>query len=288
MRAGPARVRQVIGRALLVPVLLAPAALALSAAAHAQSKRANTPAAPVKPAACTHTVRSGESLGRIAARHHVTRAAVAGANRLPHPHKLRAGQRLAIPGCPPPASTGMEAGPIGLSVEGSVLKRVGPRRVLTELVLAPPDFQDERIPLGWPIAGPVISTFGQRARGWHAGIDILAEAGSAVLAAARGTVLYSGWIRAYGQIVKIQHSSGFITLYAHNSKNLVEEGDEVEIGQVIATVGRSGHATEPHLHFEVRRDGKAYDPLHVLDPSDQSPIFEGDVVASTSDLDPHE
>ncbi|HTG10107.1 MAG TPA: M23 family metallopeptidase, partial [Candidatus Eisenbacteria bacterium] len=94
--------------------------------------------------------------------------------------------------------------------------------------------------------------------------------------------------RAYGQIVKIQHSNGFITLYAHNLKNLVEEGEEVEAGQVIATVGRSGHASGPHLHFEVRRHGKAYNPLHVLEPSDQSPIFDDDVAASSSDLDSHE
>lgn len=287
MRPGPARVRQVMGRALLVAVLLAPAALALTAASHAQSKPAKS-AAPAKPATCTHTVRSGESLARISARHRVPRATLAGANGLANPDTLRAGQRLAIPGCRPPASTVTDVGPIVQSSDGSVLRRVGPRRILTELVLAPPAFQEERIALGWPVQGPVISTFGRRARGWHAGIDISAEAGSTVLAAAPGTVLYSGWIRAYGQIVKIQHSGGSITLYAHNSKNLVEEGDEVEIGQVIATVGRSGHASGPHLHFEVRRDGKAYDPLHVLDPSDQSPIFEGDVAASTSDVDPHE
>jgi murein DD-endopeptidase MepM/ murein hydrolase activator NlpD len=287
VRPGPARVRRVIGRALLVAVLLAPAALALPAAAHAQSKPAKS-AAPAKPATCTHTVRSGESLGRISARHRVPRATMTGANHLPNPDTLRPGQRLAIPGCRPPASTVADVGPVVLSGDGSVLRRVGPRRILTELVLAPPAFQEDGIALGWPVQGPVISIFGRRARDWHAGIDISAEAGSAVLAAAPGTVLYSGWIRAYGQIVKIQHSSGFITLYAHNSKNLVEEGDEVEIGQLIATVGRSGHATGPHLHSEVRRDGKAYDPLHVLDPSDQSPIFEGDVAASTSDVDPHE
>jgi murein DD-endopeptidase MepM/ murein hydrolase activator NlpD len=112
--------------------------------------------------------------------------------------------------------------------------------------------------------------------------------GSQIVAAAPGTVLYSGWIRAYGQIVKIQHSNSFITLYAHNLKNLVEEGEEVEAGQAIATVGRSGHASGPHLHFEVRRHGKAYNPLHVLEPSDQSPIFDDDVAASSSDLDSHE
>jgi LysM repeat protein/biotin carboxyl carrier protein len=319
VRHGAARARRVIGRALLLPVLLAPTVPASTAVSHAQTKaidsaptpaksptreatssrstttRISTPSRPGSKAKaaetsapCTHTVRSGESVGSIAARYRVTRAAVVGANHLDNPHALRTGQRLAIPGCRPPASTAKDDGPTVLSSAGSVLKRVGPLRVLTELVLVQPDFQDERIPLAWPVEGPVISTFGRRARGWHAGIDITAEMGSQILAAAPGTVVYSGWIRAYGQIVKIQHSNGFITLYAHNQKNLVEEGEEVEAGQVIAVVGRSGHSSGPHLHFEVRRHGKAYNPLHLLEPSDQSPIFDDDVAASSSDLDAHE
>jgi len=318
VRDRPARVRRVIGRALLVPVLLAPTVLAPTTVSHAHSKtmdatppserpaargsridRSSPPritasskrGAKVKaaetPTACTHTVRRGESVGAIAARYRVTRAAVVSANHLDDPHTLRTGQRLSIPGCRPPVATAKEE-PTALSADGSVVKRVGPLRVLTRLVLAQPDFQDERIPLGWPVEGPVVSTFGRRARGWHAGIDISAELGSPILAAAAGTVVFSGWIRAYGQIIKIQHSGGFITLYAHNTKNMVEEGEDVEAGQVIATVGRSGDASGPHVHFEVRRDGKAYNPLHLLEPSDHSPIFEDDVAASSSDLDSHE
>jgi murein DD-endopeptidase MepM/ murein hydrolase activator NlpD len=101
-------------------------------------------------------------------------------------------------------------------------------------------------------------------------------------------VLFSGWIRAYGYVVKVQHTGDFITLYAHNLKNLVEEGEEVEAGQVIAVVGRSGHASGPHLHFEVRRHGKAYNPLHLLEQTDETPVLEGDVAASSSDTDSHE
>ena len=309
------RARRFVGPGLLVPALLVPAFVAPAPIAHAQSNRPPKPhAAPLpkssssqrtaitsttpapsrsaatqKPAPCTHTVRSGESLSRVAARYHVARAAVIGANDLANPSTLRIGQILTVPGCHPPSETGPTAARAAeLAADGVVVKRVGPRRVLTELVLTAPDFQEQRIPLVWPVEGPVISTFGQRARGWHAGIDISAEIGSHVYAAAPGTVVYSGWIRAYGQVVKIEHSNGFITLYAHNLQNMVEAGDEVEFGQVIATVGRSGHATGPHLHFEVRRDGRAYNPLHLLEPSDQTPIFEGDVAASSSDLDSHE
>jgi murein DD-endopeptidase MepM/ murein hydrolase activator NlpD len=298
---------------LLVPVLLAPVLATLAASlSHAQSAppESNAPSSKttasrrntgtpkitghhkpsVKPATCTHTVRRGEALSRIAVRYRVSRQSLIDANSLINPAALYAGQRLLVPGCrvTPPGGGDGDARITEPLPEGTVVKRVGPRRILTALVLAQPDFQDERIPLVWPVEGPVISTFGQRASGWHAGIDITADLGSQIYAAAPGTVIYSGWIRAYGQVVKIEHKNGFITLYAHNLNNMVETGDEVTVGQVIATVGRSGHATGPHVHFEVRRDGKAYNPLHLLEPSDQSPVFEDDVAASSSDLDPHE
>jgi LysM repeat protein/biotin carboxyl carrier protein len=315
VRVRLARLRRRIGRALLVPVLLAPLSLVPASIADAQTKPAPGPTAPVRPAtkgagasrstttkitgtgktaprdrdaACTHTVRNGESISLIAARYRVSRAAVVNANHLSDAHALKIGQRLAIPGCRPAPAAERE-GPVVLSSEGSILRRVGPLRVLTELVLAPqPDFQEARIPLAWPVEGPVISTFGRRTRGWHAGIDITAETGSQIAAAAPGTVLFSGWIRAYGYVVKVQHTGDFITLYAHNLKNLVEEGEEVEAGQVIAVVGRSGHASGPHLHFEVRRHGKAYNPLHLLEQTDETPVLEGDVAASSSDTDSHE
>jgi murein DD-endopeptidase MepM/ murein hydrolase activator NlpD len=253
-------------------------------------RTATAPTPAPKPVVCTHSVRSGESISRIALRYRVTRAALIDANRLVNPHALRSGQRLSVPGCQllVQATTAGETPGIQPDADGILIKRVGPRRVLTSLVLGEPDFQGERIALVWPREGPVISTFGQRSRGWHAGIDISGEMGSEVYAAAPGTVVYSGWIRAYGQVVKIQHTNGFITLYAHNQKNLVEVGEDVEAGRAIATVGRSGHVTGPHVHFEVRRDGKAYNPLHLLEPSDRSPVFEDDVAASSSDLDEHE
>lgn len=232
-------------------------------------KTAAAPSPTPKAAVCTHTVRSGESISRIAARYRVTRAALINANQLVNPHALRSGQRLSVPGCQPlvPQTTAGEMPGTEPDADGILIKRVGPRRILTSLVLGTPDFREERITLVWPVEGPVISTFGQRSRGWHAGIDITAEMGSEVYAAAPGTIVYSGWIRAYGQVVKIQHSNGFITLYAHNQKNLVEVGEDVEAGQLIATVGRSGHATGPHVHFEVRYKGVAQDPNRFLQAS---------------------
>jgi murein DD-endopeptidase MepM/ murein hydrolase activator NlpD len=288
--------------ALLLPALLAPAALshaqtkpsASSSKAgpvrerHASSARAPVAGRAARALACAHTVRKGDSVSRIAARHRIARAALVAANHLADPAALRIGQRLILPGCEaaaPAASPERTADP---PAHGSVVRRVGPRRILTTLVLGEPDFQGEGIPLIWPVEGPVISPFGQRHHGWHAGIDISAERGTQIAAAAPGTVIYSGWARSYGQTIKVQHKNGFITLYAHNLENLVEVGDEVVAGQIIATVGSTGHATGPHVHFEVRRDGRAYDPLHLLEPSDRSPVFEADVAASSTAFEPNE
>jgi len=110
----------------------------------------------------------------------------------------------------------------------------------------------------------VISTFGQRRSGWHGGIDIKAPLGTPVQAAAAGVVVASGTEARYGLVVKIEHKHGFVTVYAHNDVNLVEVGDRVDAGDLIALVGMTGRATTYHVHFEVRRDGLAYNPLYLL------------------------
>src|SRR5262249_11596820 len=97
--------------------------------------------------------------------------------------------------------------------------------------------------------------------------------GRSVLAAAAGSVAFSGWAPYYGRVIKIQHLNGFVTVYAHNSENLVQVGDQVGTGAVIATVGRSGRASGDHLHFEVRRDGMAFNPLYLLESRDNAPVL---------------
>jgi murein DD-endopeptidase MepM/ murein hydrolase activator NlpD len=77
-------------------------------------------------------------------------------------------------------------------------------------------------------------------------------------------VITSGWERAYGHVVKIWHPSDLMTVYAHNLENVVRVGDWVEQGQVIATVGSTGRATAPHLHFEIRLNGRKYNPTFWL------------------------
>ncbi len=94
----------------------------------------------------------------------------------------------------------------------------------------------------------------------HNGVDLAASAGSAVFPAKAGSVVSSGWEGGYGRMVVIRHDDGLETRYAHLSKSLVKAGDTVEAGQPIAEVGSTGRSTGPHLHFEVRRNGRAIDP----------------------------
>src|SRR5262245_42205688 len=134
----------------------------------------------------------------------------------------------------------------------------------SNLILQLPNFGDRLPLLLWPVQGPVTSGFGLRRSGWHKGIDIKADRGASVGASASGRVVASGFEDGYGYVVKIQHINGFLTVYAHNERNFVRIGDRVLAGQRIAIIGRSGRATAPHLHFEIRHDGCTYDPLYLL------------------------
>ncbi|HET8527492.1 MAG TPA: peptidoglycan DD-metalloendopeptidase family protein [Gaiellaceae bacterium] len=121
------------------------------------------------------------------------------------------------------------------------------------------------IPLGWPLLAPVGDGFGPRGGRFHAGVDLLAPAGTAVTAAAPGLVTWAapragGW----GLLVVVRHADGVRTLYAHLESVAVRVGDVVAGGAVLGRVGATGDATGPHLHFEVRVDGASIDPLGAL------------------------
>ncbi len=122
----------------------------------------------------------------------------------------------------------------------------------------------------WPLHGRLTSYFGRRnlgmgTSGFHAGLDIAAPTGTAVIASRSGTVSYAGWSsRGYGNLVKISHAGGAETWYAHHSKILVSVGQYVNQGEVIALVGSTGLSTGPHVHFELHEAGRAVDPLTYL------------------------
>ena len=115
-----------------------------------------------------------------------------------------------------------------------------------------------------PVKGVVTSEFGMRDGRPHKGIDIGSERGEPVFAALDGKVVFAGTQRGYGNVVILEHDNFTMTVYAHNESNLVRLGENVKKGQPIATVGQTGNATAPHLHFEYRVEGKAIDPRTVL------------------------
>jgi len=125
----------------------------------------------------------------------------------------------------------------------------------------------------WPVEGKITSNFGPRRGSFHDGLDIAAPLGTPILAAANGEVIYSGALRGYGNLVILRHRDGYVTVYAHTQKNLVQEGERVRRGQAIARVGQTGRASGPHLHFEVRKDNLAKNPLRYL-PEDRRTVLQ--------------
>ncbi|MGB4303415.1 MAG: M23 family metallopeptidase [Syntrophomonadaceae bacterium] len=127
------------------------------------------------------------------------------------------------------------------------------------------------LPNQWPTSGEISSyygwrksPFGGRSESFHDGIDIANDSGTEVCAAADGQVVFAGWQPVYGRTILIEHGHGFTTKYAHNSALLVEEGDRVKKGQVIARMGTTGRSTGPHLHFSIMKWDQTLDPLIYL------------------------
>ena len=155
-----------------------------------------------------------------------------------------------------------------------LLGRVGQReRQLSALerMLAEQQVAQASMLAGWPVAaGYLSSTFGRRSDPFHGkaamhkGVDFAARVGSEVKAVGAGVVSWSGRHPEYGWMIEIRHADGYTTVYAHNSRNMVETGEMVARGQVIAQVGSTGRSTGAHLHFEVKKDGQQVDPKAYL------------------------
>ncbi|MBA3401906.1 MAG: peptidoglycan DD-metalloendopeptidase family protein [Actinobacteria bacterium] len=116
----------------------------------------------------------------------------------------------------------------------------------------------------WPVNGTVVSGFGWRWGRMHEGIDITASSGTPNWAAAAGTIIHAGWLGGYGNLVVVDHGNGLATAYAHASVILVGVGQRVSQGETVSLVGSTGNSSGPHLHFEVRVNGVAVDPLLYL------------------------
>lgn len=139
-----------------------------------------------------------------------------------------------------------------------------------EALLFDQNLDSKGTPAGMPAPGYISSGYGGRSdpfgrgRAHHMGIDIDANGGDPITAAAEGVVSFSGVRSGYGNVVEIDHGNGYKTLYAHNSSNLVRAGDVVRAGQLIGKVGSTGRSTGSHLHFEVMLNGRQVNPRQYL------------------------
>ena len=200
------------------------------------------------PAGLRHRVERGESLYRIAKAYGVTPEELARVNGIRDTGRIEVGQVIVVP-------RARRALPVGVITPESAR---GDRP-------APPELPRGHSPFVWPVeAGVVTSPFGPRGDTHHDGIDIGSREGAPVRAARAGRVLYSDHLRGYGNLIIVAHDDGYATVYAHNRENRARPGAEVRQGDVIALVGQSGTTSGPNLHFEVRKDNIARNPLFYL------------------------
>jgi Membrane proteins related to metalloendopeptidases len=116
----------------------------------------------------------------------------------------------------------------------------------------------------WPVNGPIVSGFGMRWGSMHEGVDIAVSTGTPIRAAASGTVAIAAWTGGYGNYTCIDHGGGLSTCYGHQESFAVSGGQRVSQGQVIGYSDCTGHCFGPHVHFEVRINGQAVDPMGYL------------------------
>jgi len=227
-----------------------------------------------------HRVAPGETMYRISRTYGVTVEELGAANDIQAPWTLAVGQELIIPGVensvpvkalaeadPEPVRASTSAAPRPSLPTAGRREEPPPR---SRPAARPAGVSRPRVAtqgqLDWPLRGVLYGRFGKKGKEPHDGIDLAAPSGTPVKTAQEGTVLYAGEQRGYGNIVIVEHANRLITLYAHNRDLRVRTGQKVRRAQVIATVGESGRTSGPHLHFEVRLDGKPVDPLDYLGP----------------------
>jgi len=199
----------------------------------------------------SHIVRPGENLYRISRYYGVDVRKVIRANRIRDVTNLSVGQEVFIPG-----ATRKQPGRALVPGPGVEVPKASGGRDLAS--------READLHFAWPVSGDLSSGFGWRSGRRHEGIDICAKRGTPVRVAEAGRVIYSGKLGDYGKVVIVKHSGRYSTVYAHNHKNRVRKGAFVEKGDVIAEVGRTGNASGSHVHFEVRRDRIAHDPMRYL------------------------
>lgn len=215
-----------------------------------------------------YTVRKGETLYSIAVRNGLNYHDLAELNGIAEPYTIYPGQQLRFKKVVVPAPPVVQAKPAP--------SREEPRRPLPERYknavynakpvqekVAKPAADAVNIGWVWPARGTIIGRFSDQGS-VNKGVDLAGKRGEPVFAAADGTVVYSGpGIVGYGNLIIIKHNDIYLSAYAHNSRLLVQEGNIVKAGQLIAEIGSSGTQRDK-LHFEIRKYGRPVDPLQYL------------------------
>ncbi|WP_366517680.1 peptidoglycan DD-metalloendopeptidase family protein [uncultured Marinobacter sp.] len=225
-----------------------------------------------------HVVKPGETLYSIAWRYGRDYRELGNANGMSAPWHLKAGQVLRLD----------LRGTVTSSVQNNGRSRAAPTKPPSQPVSTAPARKteprptvsrapDRKSPLNtqtqtvsnvnwrWPHVGTVIAGYSTSGK-VNKGVDIAGNPGDAVRAAAGGNVVYAGsGLLGYGNLVIVNHNEHYLSAYAHNRKILVQEGEDVKAGQVIAELGSSG-SDRPKLHFEIRKNGNPVDPRHYLPP----------------------
>lgn len=212
-----------------------------------------------------YRVRRGDTLSEIAERQRVGTRTLASWNGLPPPYKIYSGALLRVkpPDGSRPARTRSSRRVATTGSRSAKPVKTSARKPAT---VAGADAASSGIDWQWPLKGPVKQGFraGDRTR---SGIRIGGSVGAPVRCAADGTVVYSGsGLKGYGNLIIVKHNSRYLSAYGYNRQRLVREGDRVKRGQRLAEVGQAADGNSL-LHFEIRRDGVAVDPLRFLPAS---------------------
>lgn len=191
-----------------------------------------------------YTVRNGDTLSRIARNYSIDVETIMSQNGLASANRLAIGDELLLPGGEPPS-------PVATARSSASITTL----FTAPSVSAPSSEADGWV---WPTDWRVITQYYT----WrHTGIDIDGDYSTYSYASRGGVVIYSGWRSGYGLTVEVDHGDGYVTRYAHHSKNYVAVGDVVSAGQVLAQTGTTGRSTGTHLHFEVIRNGRFQNPF---------------------------
>lgn len=221
-----------------------------------------------------HRVKKDETLYSIAKLYGTTVDNLEKNNNIPDAKKIQVGDYIFVPGVAAPLETGgtVEKAPsnakkdehkdVKNTQQSKPAAKPAAKTTQAASAKTSPAKPGKFI---WPVEGVVTSKFGSRWGKNHSGIDIGCPEGTPIYASAAGKVVFVGEKQGYGNLIIIAHFDGTsFTIYAHNLKNLVKEHADVKQGEKIALVGQTGRATGPHLHFEIRIESKAVDPLQYL------------------------